>query len=106
MKAIVSVIGKDRTGIIAKVTGKLFELGCNVEDISQTVMHGSYFTMIMLITLADGEPVRESERGALLRGGGTRRGDPRPARGHLQLHAQDLTEKLCSTNRKSSKPYQ
>ena len=36
MKAIVSVIGKDRTGIIAKVTGKLFELGCNVEDISQT----------------------------------------------------------------------
>ena len=54
MKAIVSVIGKDRTGIIAKVTGKLFELGCNVEDISQTVMHGSYFTMIMLITLADG----------------------------------------------------
>ena len=54
MKAIVSVIGKDRTGIIAKVTGKLFELGCNVEDISQTVMHGSYFTMIMLITLAEG----------------------------------------------------
>ena len=54
MKAIVSVIGKDRTGIIAKVTGKLFELGCNVEDISQTVMHGSYFTMIMLITLAKG----------------------------------------------------
>lgn len=54
MKAIVSVIGKDRTGIIAKVTGKLFELGCNVEDISQTVMHGSYFTMIMLITLEDG----------------------------------------------------
>lgn len=54
MKAIVSVIGKDRTGIIAKVTGKLFELDCNVEDISQTVMHGSYFTMIMLITLAEG----------------------------------------------------
>lgn len=54
MRAIVSVIGKDRTGIIAKVTGALFELGCNVEDISQTVMHGNYFTMIMLITLADG----------------------------------------------------
>lgn len=54
MRAIVSVIGKDRTGIIAKVTTKLFELGCNVEDISQTVMHGSYFTMIMLITLKKG----------------------------------------------------
>ena len=54
MKAIVSVIGKDRTGIIAKVTGKLFKHECNNEDISQTVMHGSYFTMIMLITLAEG----------------------------------------------------
>ena len=54
MRAIVSVIGKDRTGIIAKVTMRLFELGCNVEDISQTVMHGSYFTMIMLITLKEG----------------------------------------------------
>ena len=51
MRAIVSVIGKDRTGIIAKVTMRLFELGCNVEDISQTVMHGSYFTMIMLIIM-------------------------------------------------------
>ena len=54
MRAIVSVIGKDRPGIIAKVTMRLFELGCNVEDISQTVMHGSYFTMIMLITLKEG----------------------------------------------------
>ncbi len=54
MKAIVSVIGKDRTGIIAKVTTRLYELGCNVEDISQTVMKGSYFTMIMLITLKEG----------------------------------------------------
>lgn len=54
MRAIVSVIGKDRTGIIAKVTTRLFELGCNVEDISQTVMQGAYFTMIMLITLKDG----------------------------------------------------
>ena len=54
MKAIVSIIGKDRTGIIAKVTTRLYELGCNVEDISQTVMQGSYFTMIMLITLKEG----------------------------------------------------
>lgn len=54
MRAIVSVIGKDRTGIIAKVTTRLFELGCNVEDISQTVMQGAYFTMIMLITLKEG----------------------------------------------------
>ena len=59
MKAIVSVIGKDRTGIIAKVTTKLYELDCNVEDISQTVMHGSDFTMIVLVTLAEGLSVNE-----------------------------------------------
>lgn len=54
MKAIVSVIGRDRTGIIAKVSGKLFEMNVNIEDISQTVMQSAYFTMIMMITLPDG----------------------------------------------------
>lgn len=51
MKAIVSVIGKDKTGIISKVSAKLFELGANIEDISQTVMQ-NYFTMIMLVDLS------------------------------------------------------
>ena len=54
MKAIVSVIGRDRTGIIAKVSGKLFQMNVNIEDISQTVMQSAYFTMIMMITLPDG----------------------------------------------------
>ena len=48
MKAIVTVIGKDKVGIIAKVSGKLSELGVNVEDISQTVMQG-YFAMMMMV---------------------------------------------------------
>lgn len=48
MKAIISVIGKDRPGIIAKVSGKLFELNVNIEDISQTIMQ-DYFTMIMMV---------------------------------------------------------
>lgn len=52
MKAIVSVFGTDKKGIIAKVSGKLFELGINVEDISQTIMQ-SYFTMIMLVDMTD-----------------------------------------------------
>lgn len=50
MKAIVSVIGKDKKGIIAKVSGLLFEEDVNIEDISQTIMQ-DYFTMIMLIEL-------------------------------------------------------
>lgn len=48
MKAVVSVIGKDRTGIIAAVAGALAERNINIEDISQTIMH-SNFVMIMLV---------------------------------------------------------
>ena len=46
MKAIVTVVGQDRVGIIAAVCSKLAEFNVNVLDISQTVMHG-YFTMMM-----------------------------------------------------------
>ena len=52
MKAIVSVIGKDKTGIIYHVTKALYEEGINVEDISQTILQ-DYFTMIMLVSLKD-----------------------------------------------------
>ncbi len=48
MKAIISVIGEDRLGVIAKVSTKLFELNINIEDISQTIMQ-NYFTMIMMV---------------------------------------------------------
>jgi len=50
MKAVISVIGHDRTGIIYKVSKILYEADVNIEDISQTVMQG-YFTMIMLVTI-------------------------------------------------------
>ena len=52
MKAVVSVIGKDKRGIIAKVSGFLWERGVNIEDISQTIMQ-EYFTMIMLVDLSE-----------------------------------------------------
>lgn len=48
MRAIVTVIGKDRVGIIAAVTNLLSQHSVNVLDISQTVLQG-YFTMIMLV---------------------------------------------------------
>lgn len=47
VKAIVTVIGKDRTGIIARVSTLLYENNVNILDISQTVM-SDYFTMVML----------------------------------------------------------
>ena len=46
MKAVVTVVGKDRVGIIANVCTALAGYNVNVLDISQTVMQG-YFTMMM-----------------------------------------------------------
>ena len=51
MKAIVTVIGKDRVGIIASVCALLAEHNVNVLDISQTVMQ-EYFTMIMMVDVS------------------------------------------------------
>lgn len=52
MKAIITVIGKDKSGIIAKVSTKLAENDINIEDISQTIMQ-SYFTMVMLVEITN-----------------------------------------------------
>ena len=51
MRAIVTVIGKDKPGIIAKVSTALAENSVNIEDISQTIVQGN-FTMIMLCDLS------------------------------------------------------
>ena len=48
MKAIVTVVGKDRVGIIAQVCTTLAAYQVNVLDISQTVMQ-NFFTMIMVV---------------------------------------------------------
>ena len=50
MKAIVTVTGKDTTGIIAKVCTLLADREVNILDISQTVMQ-QFFTMTMLVDL-------------------------------------------------------
>ncbi|MFL0249091.1 ACT domain-containing protein [Clostridium neuense] len=48
MKAVVTVIGKDKVGIIAGVSSILAGIDVNILDISQTIMQ-EYFTMIMLV---------------------------------------------------------
>jgi len=50
MKAIITVLGSDRIGIIAAVTAILAEANANILDISQTIMQ-DMFTMIMMIDL-------------------------------------------------------
>ena len=51
MRAVVTVVGKDKTGIIAKISTFLAEKEINILDISQTILD-KYFTMIMLVDLS------------------------------------------------------
>jgi len=57
MKAVITVIGKDRPGIIYSVSKILFEEGLNIEDISQTILQ-DYFTMIMIASGPDSTDIR------------------------------------------------
>ena len=52
MRAVITVIGKDKKGIIAGVSGELVAAGVNILDISQTTLQ-EYFAMIMLVDMAD-----------------------------------------------------
>ena len=52
MKAIITVIGKDKKGIIAFVANACANYGANILDISQTVLR-EYFSMIMLVDMSD-----------------------------------------------------
>ena len=51
MRSIITVIGKDRKGIIAGVSSELAAAGVNILDISQTIMQ-EYFVMIMLVDMS------------------------------------------------------
>ena len=64
MKAIVSVIGKDKKGIIAKVSNALYDMDVNIEDISQTILQ-EYFTMIMAVEICENAPRFDEIKSAL-----------------------------------------
>ena len=52
MRAVVTVVGKDKTGIIATVSSFLAERKVNILDISQTILE-DYFAMIMLVDISE-----------------------------------------------------
>ena len=52
MRAVVTVVGKDKTGIIARVSGLFYENNINILDISQKIMQ-KLFTMIALVDLEE-----------------------------------------------------
>ena len=49
MKAIITVVGKDKAGIVAGVSAKIAEFGLNIDDISQTVLY-DFFTMMAVVS--------------------------------------------------------
>ncbi len=54
MRAVLTVVGEDKKGIIGRVSSSLSEYKVNIEEISQTVLQ-SYFTMMMIVDLSECE---------------------------------------------------
>lgn len=50
MRCVISVLGKDRSGIVAAISGALAQKGANIDDISQTILD-DIFSMTMLVRL-------------------------------------------------------
>ena len=48
MNVVITVVGADKPGIVAKVSGCLYEKNVNILDINQTIL-GDTFTMVMLV---------------------------------------------------------
>ncbi|WP_041865998.1 ACT domain-containing protein [Sediminispirochaeta smaragdinae] len=64
MKAIITVVGEDKVGIIAGVSGALAQRKVNILDITQTILQ-NYFTMMMLVELSEMELSLEKLKTAL-----------------------------------------
>ena len=58
MKAVVTVVGKDQKGIVAKVSNVLFENDINILDMSQTIMQ-DMFTMMMLVECEEESSIKD-----------------------------------------------
>ncbi|PKY91098.1 ACT domain-containing protein [Aerococcus christensenii] len=61
MQAMITVVGKDRVGILAKVSQECANANINIVDVAQTVMSG-YFTMSMLVNIDEMKMVFDSFR--------------------------------------------
>ena len=87
-KAVVTVLGFDRKGIIARVSGVLFERGINILNISQTILEG-YFSMVMIVDLSEPScPFDELQ--------GKNTGDNTPAVLHLRIVPGDRVRFLAT----------
>jgi ACT domain-containing protein len=63
MDVIITVVGGDRVGIIARVSAFLAERNINIEDISQTILSGNFVMMMMADLSGSGESLEEVKKG-------------------------------------------
>lgn len=68
MKGILTVIGRDRVGIIAGISTELLKLNINILDVNQTIMEG-YFTMMMMVDLTSANGNFEEVKDKLVKKG-------------------------------------
>jgi ACT domain-containing protein len=64
MNAIITVVGTDQVGIIARVSAFLAERSINIEDISQTILSGN-FVMMMMVDLSKSSKALETVKAEL-----------------------------------------
>ena len=51
MKAVITVVGKDMVGILARVSAACAEMGANVLEVTQSILEG-YFCMVMVVDIS------------------------------------------------------
>lgn len=68
MQAVITVVGSDKVGILAKISGICAEAGVNIEEVTQTILRGT-FAMIMIANLPEAG-VQFDELSAQLKEGG------------------------------------
>ncbi|MGD9559454.1 MAG: ACT domain-containing protein [Oscillospiraceae bacterium] len=68
MQAVITVVGTDKVGILAKISTICAQADVNIEEVTQTILRGT-FAMIMLATLPDGG-IAFGDLAQLLREGG------------------------------------
>lgn len=89
-RTIITVVGKDTVGIIAKVCTYLAENDINILDISQTIVQ-DYFNMMMIVDMAKMKKSFEDIADELKKIGRRHgRSGEMPARGNLRHDAQNL----------------
>jgi ACT domain-containing protein len=70
MNAIITVVGNDKVGIIAKVSAFLAERNINIEDINQTILSGN-FVMMMMVDLSQSAKALDTVKAELSEMGNT-----------------------------------